>query len=404
MQRVIGSILILYIVALHSSMAGLEVFGACAVVLAIVSSFKYKKVPPLDLFTGLVLGLAALAFLASTVAAAGPRDWNDFGFMRWVFLALAWRVLLPGQLGNLQAWPLVVRVWLGSLIVVSLFAIWQAFTGLDPLHNPVPLGSMWYASGLFSISITFASIAGMSSSMAWGWALAGPKDDRKWALTAAGLGTAATLLTFSRTMAVGIFVIILLGVMLTHPRRGLWALLGLAAAGTVAVTQVEGIHRRLMTLTHLSTDGSTGLRFVLWKSYGAIFQDHPWLGVGLFRSRYLLPEYYARFGFTETFYSHAHSNWIQWLAGAGIFAFLLYLTLSIYMIRLSVRLFRAGENQIFRALGLSTLLAQLLFHMEGTIECNFFDGEVNHFIVFVWAVVLAASVFKASIFRQKISQ
>jgi O-antigen ligase len=144
-----------------------------------------------------------------------------------------------------------------------------------------------------------------------------------------------------------------------------------------------GLHERLFQLVNYSIDHSNNTRVHLWQGHWAIFQDNPVFGVGLLEGDKFLPEYFARLDIQEEFYSHAHSNYLQWLSGTGLIGLILYLYIAWF--------FAKGAWDLRRrdSWGWGLLLAQLYFHLGGISEASFFDGEVNHFIVFVWAMTWA---------------
>lgn len=377
-------------------MAGLEIFGWSSVLLAAAGQNKGHLVRIPSMVVGLLLALVASVLISTIMSKGNFQNWSHFGFMRWIFLLWAWTILLPTLLSDESYFVFGIRVWLWALIGSSLYAFLQAFWGIDFLrmnkHNLVPLASMWRATGPFSISITFASVVGMSSAAAWAWTAFGPKKTRLLAGVAAGLGSVATILTLSRATSIAIVISILAIALWAWRKWFPYVFASLAACFFVTWFQFTGFRGRFQGFENLSQDHSMILRMGLWKSYWSIFVDHPWFGVGLFSPQKYLPEYYERLGVLEPFYSHAHSNLLQWLAGAGIIGCVLYLALSLLMIVNSWSLFRRGTTEMFRALGASLTMAQLVFHFDGLIECNFFDGEVNHFLIWVWGVTLAALI------------
>lgn len=395
LARVIAVSLSLYIVALHCSMAGVEIFGWMSVVLAIIVLIRQKSAPPFDLVSKLWGALVVSILISTLLAKPEYRNWDHFGFMRWIFIGLAWQVLLPSQLGSPKNFAKGIKIWHCALILTSLYAFLQAFFGIDLLrmHKKdflVPVVSMWRATGPYTISITFASIVGMSSAAAWAWMAFGPKNDRKLAFVAALCGSVATVLSLSRATSIAIVLVVLLIVLWAWRKWFPLVFVGIAGAAVITWFQFTGFRGRFQGLENLSQDHSVVLRMGLWKSYWTIFAENPFFGVGLFSPQKYLPELYARFGVTENFFSHAHSNILQWLAGGGAIAAILYLTISFLLIGKSWCLFRKGSDERFRALGAGLLMAQLVFHFDGLIECNFFDGEVNHLIVWVWGLTLAA--------------
>lgn len=384
-------VLSLYVIALHSSIAGMEILGWTAVLLAVVLAFATQSRPQIDRITAGWLVLVLLVILSELFTTPELRNWANAGFMRWVILAIALRYLLERALMRPGWLEIGARIWFFVLIVIGIYATVQGFTGLDLVRvkQGTPLNGMYYAKGFFNISITFASTAGMSMAMALGWLLSGPGKDRKWSAAAVVFGILAVLFSLSRATLGAVGVVVVLGLILTRPKLVLPALAGLAAAAAIAISQLTAVRTRMATFMDLGHDRSTGMRLDLWRGYWAAFADHPWLGVGLFNPVKLLPHYYEQLGVTQPFYSHAHSNYMQWLAGAGLFSLLLYLAVSAGMLWISFQLFRQARDASFRALGLGTFLAQVILHIDGLIECNFFDGEINHMVVFVWALALA---------------
>ncbi|MGZ6480380.1 MAG: O-antigen ligase family protein, partial [Bdellovibrionales bacterium] len=104
-----------------------------------------------------------------------------------------------------------------------------------------------------------------------------------------------------------------------------------------------------------------------------------------------LPEYFARLGIDQEFVSHAHNNLLQFLGGTGIFGFISYCAVIFIFLR------KAWRIRKVTAWGWSLFLAQLYMQLGGLTEANFIDGEVNHMLIFTWAILLVveAKVLKS---------
>ena len=371
-------ILLLYLVALHCSIAAMEILSWLLVAGTVFYKLKTKSKFTFPLRYPL-LGLA-LAVLISLITNPPIKPfWYQMGFMRWI-------VLLWGFYWALQVlWTPALEkkfltLWTLLLPIVAANALFQFLTGVDLFHSKShvePQGTLWRATGFFSMSLTFAYVTGVSYFAVllpsrglrpkvyfWLVAISGPI-----ALIASGARGAWLAAIACGFVYVGIAL-----------RR--WLPHFIAAVMVLAVF-LSYVSPKFNALMHLNLEWSSAVRLQIWRAYFEMFLDHPFNGTGIFHGDKLLPAYYARHGITEAFTSHAHNVLLQWLGGAGIFAFLCYSYLSVALLKAAWQL----RNKI--PWGWSLLLAQLFFHFGGLTEANFFDGEVNHFIVFVWALTLA---------------
>jgi O-antigen ligase len=167
----------------------------------------------------------------------------------------------------------------------------------------------------------------------------------------------------------------------------------LAVAG---VSLSSTLHQRFASITD-PQNHSNHTRVIVWQATWEMFKDHPWLGVGLHRNRDYLLEYYKVIGHEEeTFISHSHSDYLEQLAGTGVFGFLAFITFSLWFLREAYRLWRRSPAKSFEAsLGLGALAALIFFHIGSFTQCNFTDAEVAHMLVFIWALVVSRSKSKS---------
>lgn len=375
-------IILLYLVALHCSMAGMEIFGWLNFLVVVgykiyrKDHFKFWLWKPL-------LGLVICVFASMVATPLYKSFWFQFGHMRWIlmFWGLAWslEILWDNKFERMLIW-----VWGVALSASAIYASFQCLTGIDLLRPGrgvvVPRGNVFKATSFFSMSLTFAYSVGMSGLAIFRTAyLNGLK---RWGTWLGLTGLLGVLTAFSRGGWIALFVALIIFVLVEHPKLLLPFLL--ASGGLVAglVIWSPGFSDKIMGLLTLQVDHSESVRFDLWQAYWRMFLDHPWFGVGIFEGDVLLPEYYARLGIDQTFTSHAHDVPLQWLAGAGVFSLLFYLW---FIFSLGKMAWKTRTSSIW---GWGLLISQIYLQIGGLTEANFFDGEVNHMAMFIFAITV----------------
>jgi O-antigen ligase len=327
-----------------------------------------------------LLGLIFFSALSLIVNPLLKPFWFQFGFMRWVILL--WMFIWVFE----EVWSQgfedkLLKVWTAAIVITAIYSVFQFFAGIDLFRSQVRLDTLdngfFRATGFFSMSLTFAYVIGVSyfavitaAYAKWGRSF--------WFVTVASAGLIALVASGSRGAWIGAFLAGLVYFVGRHPRL-LPYFAGLTAAALVVLSFISS---KFATLMHLHTEHSSNVRLHLWRAYLEIFKDHPFFGAGLFQVDRILPEYYQRLGINEKFTSHAHNVPLQWAAGAGIFALGFYVFISFWFLRLSWRLTKTS------AWGWGLLMAQIYWHVGGMTEANFFDAEVNHAIVFTWALMV----------------
>ncbi len=380
MRSFLAVSIVLYAISLNTSMAAMEIFGW---LVFLVSLFFARSPQPWE--KGLLTGLTLLLIWVPLSLLMTPLEkpfWTQFGFMRWIFLLVGMRWALQ------EVWQATFEEWLTKLvgvvlIIVSAYAVIQSLTGWDfvrPGRNLVNLqsGGIYKAVGFFSMSLTFAYTFGIVF-----FAFSRPlwRFNKFWSRILLIFGPLALVASMSR----GAWVAAAIGVMFflwrVHPRRFLPAVLAGVCAIAGLIYFYEILAQKILGLVTLKLDHSSAVRLDLWRAYWQMFTDNPIWGVGLFEGDRLLPQYYQSLGITQPFVSHAHNNLLQWLGGAGFLGLCLYICISGLFLTWSWRLTKVSPW------GWSLFLAQLFWHLGGLTEANFFDGEVNHCIVFVWSMV-----------------
>lgn len=322
------------------------------------------------------------------------------GDVRWILLLYAYSYMLKFHLN--ESFESYLKTLAIVVCLVGLLSFVQFFWGIDLTRKRNILsnfGSFFRASGFFNHPLTFAYSIGMVGMVLGAFSighLRKPNISRSGILIVAaslfaGIGLIASL---SRGAwgagVVGVMVIF-------YQVNKMWAAGALVTifliSGTLYKTNVT-IQERFDSLTTIQKNESNRLRTVLWKANWEIFLDYPILGVGLSKNRDYLKEYYQRLGMVgETIVSHAHNNYLQILAGTGVMGFFFYLSFGIYFLKLAWNLWKTytPHNFFYSYLSLGLFASQVVFHLGGLTQCNFTDGEVNHQLVFSWALLVAMS-------------
>lgn len=369
-------------------MAVMEIAGWVCALYGFYFVFRFERPSALRFFKKyrpLILALIGLSLWVGLSLLATPLEkpfLMQFGFMRWT-------ILLVGLTFCFRAlWSPIferrfIKTWVAILFITGLYALLQFLTGVDlvrpgrGLVNPQGPG-IFKAIGFFSMSLTYAYVFGIST---FAITRVSGRLGRPWLPWALALvGALGLLASMSKGAWVSAFVALGTYLFLVH-RRWVFPFLVATVVTMVAVSQInEAVGHKVQHLIGLSADSSTNTRVDLWRGYLQMFLDHPFAGVGLFEGDKLLDDYFSRLGIEQPFRSHAHNVFLQWLAGTGIPGFLFYLFISSYFLWMAWGLRRRD------GWGYGLLLAQIFWHLGSLTEANFFDGEVNHAILLIWAL------------------
>ncbi len=402
MTRVLAAIFVLYVIALHMSIAAMEILSWLLALAGLVYRLRdaemrretlaflgrYRRVLAL---LGALVAWVALSLVMTPLEKGFLIQW---GFMRWALL-LPLLTLAIDTFWSDGVERNLARAWAGMFLLLAIYAVVQMLFGLDLVRpdkhvvNP-QAGGIFKAVGFFSMSLSFAYVFGQS---AFGIArIIIQHSNLRLAVITVLLCIGGLAASMSRGAWLAALVTVGLYVLLVW-RKWLLPFVAVVAIALFGASQLnDAIGAKITGMATGKMDNSSSMRVDLWKAYSQMFLDHPIFGIGVFEGDKLLPEYYSRLGIEQEFKSHAHNNYVQWLAGTGVPGFALFLILSFSFLRYAWQL----RDETPWAWGL--LLAHIFWQFGGLTECNFFDGEVNHFIVFGWALTWAlhARVFSHS--------
>lgn len=253
--------------------------------------------------------------------------------------------------------------------------------------------------GLYQFSMTHAHVYGpyfalllgvfLGNFQQWRW-----KRNLLFAITLFTVGL-SVLLTFTRGVWIALFLAVVMVGFIWNFRKGLMILAGgLITAGALYLAIPSIKHRVDFTLLMLKPNTTRSEtydteRAVLWRSNLMIFKDHLLFGVGYGQNKYWLRSYYDKQGLpSDQFVSHAHNQYIHFLAGTGLLGFLCYLAFlgsNLWMAFIAYRRTPPSDSW-HRGLALGALGAQLCLILGGLTESNFEHSKVRYAGCFIWGI------------------
>ncbi len=391
MKTALTCLIFLYLVALHTSIAGMELFAW----LMTATAFAYQcKRRDFSIFRAnravnvWILGFLVAVMLGLIFNPLYRTFWFQFGFMRWCI------VLWGGVFAIQEVWSedferRLITLWASLVAITGAYAGLQCFTGIDLIRKDVVVfqgDGVWRATAWFSESLSFAYGFGVSlfAQMKPFW----EKRSRRAAIAVGILGGLGLVGAISRGAWAAAILTVLAYLWMTERKK--WVLPAAAfffGLGKLLSWYSIGFFHRINDVQN-GQDHSASVRMQIWQAYWEMFKDHPLVGVGIEQGDAFLPEYFAKLGISQDFLSHAHNNLLQFLAGTGIPGFICYSAIVL------IFMYKAWRLRKVTAWGWSLLLAQVYMQLGGLTECNFIDGEVNHMLVFTWALLLVIEARK----------
>lgn len=266
------------------------------------------------------------------------------------------------------------------LIICSSFALWKFYIEgqirLEGLLNAMTYAHMYGQA--FCFLFAFGLVA---------WKILSNRDRILWGMATVITGS-SVLLTYTRGVWMGSFVAIVGVGLLTHWIVG-GSLLGLGLlVGLGLFVFSPAFHERFIQTFNYQHNYDME-RVILWKTNLHIFQQYPLFGIGYGENSRRLREFYDQLGVPAgQFESHAHNQYLHFLAGTGLVGLAIYIFLCGYFFYHSVHLFKVLQDPFKRALALGCVGAQICFYVSGMTESNFEHAKVRMIVMFVWALII----------------
>jgi len=338
---------------------------------------------------GLYIGWLGISSLVND----RPLESLDTMREEWLFLIIPLGVALMTRPGRREFFSNVLAA---AILLLSIFAVAQHFTGAYWFsdHGLHTARGSYRLAGFFSHPLTFGNYLAAATLFLAGlmvhlWRELPPRRHLLY-LAAVAVGLAAMVLCNSRgPMAAVVVGLVALGLTL---RRAWYAVAGaliILLLFAVISPNVAGRFGELLR-KDLRTDNPAG-RVFIWSTSLDLIGDNPVFGVGPgnFSEEYALrlptdapPR--DRMG-------HAHSDFLNIAAVAGLPGLLLYLVVWVVVLR---SLWRAWCNKDIplaaRRLSLAAIIGSVTFLASSLTEAVFADEEVRELLMFIWAAGLSA--------------
>src|SRR5579884_2252495 len=268
---------------------------------------------PLDAVLAVFYGTLALSTLASGHPLAAP------GWLRlWVvltFFVVAWWVRDRRHAAQLA------RVVAVAGTVAAAYGIVQHFTGVDWYRGllgrprriaPRAPGAAGFAVvGFFRNYLTFAHVM----IFPFAWTTAAALAGRRWGVAAAVL--TAVAIVFSTARGAWLAAAATVGALAAIARRRAAAALLAGLALLAAAVLLASPDRRAEVQGMFGLGGMNAPRVAIYRANLDIVHDHPLLGLGFGRYAAAAAPYYDAHPAADR-RSHAHSNYLQLAAEAGL--------------------------------------------------------------------------------------
>lgn len=403
---------VLYMISLQTSMAGMEIFGWASSAFGIALLFFPGKLSgsPIERLKKIYIpsvDVSLLALFAVIVAGvlifspAGIDRGFAIGTSRWIVLFFFMRLALA-HFDFRNAEP-ILRTVIVLTGLIGVYCIYQYFTGQDlirgarnglALHGIRANGEPYYrVEGMYSLPTTFAHSMAQWACLPLAYYFVNDKDDGskfKWVALVCGIfASNAIVMSLTRGAWISFPCAVLVMGFLGRPRWLKKAIVGLVVGLICIYLFVPEIFDRSATIAQTTGNQSNSERIELWKANWTIFQDYPVLGIGYGVNENVMAEYLQKVGAVAAVGGNAHNTYLQFLAGTGFVGFALYMIFVGSLMYFSYRLFKRvpREKVLLRAMILGAIGAQVATHLGGLTDCNFKDAEVNHPFIFVLACV-----------------
>jgi O-antigen ligase len=374
MRRAADALLVFTAASVPLSISGMQIGIGALLALAVAAwwlGIGVVRRTPLDgvlLLFFPVLALSTLASLRPGEADGWSRPWVVVGFY-----AVFWWLRDRPQARRFAA----VMVAAGT--VAAIYGILQHFTGVDwwraALGRPTRVrpriaGAEGFAVvGFFRNYLTFAHV--MIFPLAW--ALAAALRGRVLGVLAAAVMVAAVAFSTARGVWIGALAGVVILALVGRDRRGLSFLAVLLVVAALVFGLSPGLRQQAAPLFTLG--GENAQRVAIYEANRDIVAAHPLLGLGFGRYRVAGKPYYEPYPQADR-KSHAHNNFLQIAAEAGLLGLAAFCLVFAWILRLGWGAIRGAPDADTWIAATGAWLGIVIFLIAGMTQYNFGDNEV----------------------------
>jgi len=350
--------------------AGMAALGALSAA-ALAGGWGVVRRTPLDGVLGLFAGVLAL----STLVSGHPLEADGWARL-WV--ALAYFVVFWWLRDRAHAVRLA-RVVVIAGAAAAAYGVLQHFTGADWYRTllgrptyvyPREAGTPGYAVvGFFRNYLTFAHVM----IFPLGWALAGALVGGRAALAAALLVVLALVFSTARGAWLAALALGAALALVARARRARLVLPACAAAAGLAVALTPALRAEAAHM--FAAGGANAGRVGIYRTNLDIVHERPVFGLGFGRYRTAARPYYAAHPAADR-RSHAHNNFLQMAAEAGLIGLAAFGLVFATVLRRGVEILRAAPDASTWAAAAGAWAGVIGFLVGGLTQYTFGDAEV----------------------------
>lgn len=382
------------LIALNISQSLIDLFETLIICTTLFLAFKQKKSPfdfiPKTLIYALTLFFTAIG-LSYIFGAPGFDEIKVSGLLeyRWVIVFLC----SISTLTNIQWKQRPLEILLYCVSSANLINFIYYFLQNKERAGGLFRNPMFYAQNLAPLMLIVLNIFFFLHLKS----LTQKKDNRLTALTFLNVIISFSLLVLTQTRGVwvGCFVAGITNLFFIPFKLARKTIATVCVVVAIILTFSTTLRDRTL-MNNADNIYSKVTRFAFWKANIELFKDYPIFGAGyginnrLFFEK-LTDEEKAIVGQEKGLSTaHAHNQYIQYLAGTGLFGFFSYLFFISTLLYYSLLTIRQTEKSSFRyflSLGLS--LGLICFLVSGFTECNFSIAKNRSLFLFIAATSVA---------------
>ncbi len=358
------------------------VFAVITILAFLYSEKNWRSIQTTFGLNNNILLWCLVAYLGSGILGYffnSPMQWNEWtkiASLRWIFGFFACYAA-----GHIASKKVAVFSWkFVPLILVMLWIIYRQYN----ITSGEVLTSNIRMKGFYSNPNYFA----LAMSLVWAMLLAYviyTRDclSRSTAVLTLVLATIALVATYTRTSWLGVACTLLVALIYTKNSRAMIVsalVFGLFVCATYL--NLFDLKERLLYTLDFSSTSSQGARLHVWDASWHVFLDHPIFGVGFENSAKLYPDYFVKLGLPIQYVAgHAHNQFLEVLAGAGVIGLAGYLGAFGTGIIFFHRHFKAALETHRKQLALASLLSIVALFACSWTETPFIQHEVRNYIL-----------------------
>ena len=380
-------------------LSGFVIFTFFSYCMKLVRGKRYFKA---ELFDVIVICFMAVLMLGGVVSYGGSQSVQ--AALIYVSLILGY-FLTVGLVNSKDALKRTVKILAVSLLIVSLYGLYQNFSGniseewidtemfdsiagrvVSTFENPNMLGE-------YLILILPVLAAVMLGEKNW------YKKPAYFACFA--VGCVCLIYTWARGAWLGFMFAAVLFLLMWNRKA-----MGLIVAGIVALPFAipflpESIVSRFTSIGDL-TDTSTNYRVFIWRGSTNLAADYALTGIGVGEEAFGRIYPYYSFAGIETA-PHAHNLFLQLFIEVGVFGFIVFLALLICLLQSGFSLAKNGEDKEVRLIGCGALCGVLAALLQGMTDYIWYNYRVYFIFWIVIGIVSAARRIDAAARAKKVT-